>query len=186
MHFVSQHVAYSYYVKFLCADYYSAAVGSHNRFRSVAAGRRSAGADAEWPDCCLSADTASWHWHSATADSDHTASGAWYAGWSAFFSHPLLLASFYHTTLVVAWYMLWLVSQKLHKIDMLCCYYTLRRGGSRGVTRVTSHPPPAAAAYFMFSCPCPNSQTVKFHSPISPDPLNACSLRLLQFQKSPL
>jgi len=28
-------------------------------------------------------------------------------------------------------------------------------------------------------------QTLKFHSPISPDPLNACSLRSLGFPKSP-
>ena len=32
---------------------------------------------------------------------------------------------------------------------------------------------------------CPNSQTLKFHSPVSPDPLNARSLRSLGFPKSP-
>ena len=54
--------------------------------------------------------------------------------------------------------------------------------------------PPGAAAYFMlllcvwlklFRCR-PNSQTLKFHSPVSPDrPLNARSLRSLGFPKSP-
>jgi len=56
-----------------------------------------------------------------------------------------------------------------------------------GMTRVTSHPPPGAAAYFMLllcvkaiytfltmpTSARPNSQTLKFHSPVSPDPLNA-------------
>ena len=47
-----------------------------------------------------------------------------------------------------------------------------------GVTRVTG-----AAAYFMLLlCARLNSQTLKFHSPISPDPLNA---RLLGFPESP-
>ena len=32
---------------------------------------------------------------------------------------------------------------------------------------------------------CPNSQTLKFHSPANPDPLNARSLRSLRFPKSP-
>jgi len=32
---------------------------------------------------------------------------------------------------------------------------------------------------------CPNSPTLKFHSPVSPDPLNARSLRSLGFPKSP-
>jgi len=35
------------------------------------------------------------------------------------------------------------------------------------------------------SCPRPNSQTLKFHSPVSPNPLNARSLRSLGFPKSP-
>jgi len=46
---------------------------------------------------------------------------------------------------------------------------------------VTSQPP-SAAAYFMLLF---ISQTLKFHSPVSPDPLNARSLRLLGFPKSP-
>ena len=47
-----------------------------------------------------------------------------------------------------------------------------------GVTRVTG-----AAAYFMLLlCARLNSQTLKFHSPVSPDPLNA---RLLGFPESP-
>ena len=56
--------------------------------------------------------------------------------------------------------------------------YYYRRGGCRGeVTRVTSHPPtPGAAAYFMLLlCVRRNSQTHKFHSPVSRDPPQ-CSL----------
>ena len=44
-----------------------------------------------------------------------------------------------------------------------------------GLTRVTSHPPGAAAYFMLLLCS-------KFHSPVSPDPLNA---RLLGFPKSP-
>ena len=65
------------------------------------------------------------------------------------------------------------------------------------MTRVTSHPPPGASAYFMLllcikaihtflkSYPRLSSQTLKFHSVVSPDPLNACSLCSLGFPKSP-
>jgi len=68
-----------------------------------------------------------------------------------------------------------------------------------GVTRVTSHPSGAADYFMLLLCynlcikaiytflisPHPNSQMLKFHSPVSPDPLNARSLRSLWFSKSP-
>ena len=44
--------------------------------------------------------------------------------------------------------------------------------------------PPGATAYCYYCYAC-DSQTLKFHSPISPDPLNARSLRSLGFPKSP-
>jgi len=53
------------------------------------------------------------------------------------------------------------------------------------VTRATSHPP-GAEAYFMLLlpvCVIINSQTLKFHSPVCPDPLIA---RLLAFPKGAL
>jgi len=54
------------------------------------------------------------------------------------------------------------------------------------VTKVTSHPPPGAAAYFiLLLCVIITLQTLKFHSPVSLDPLNARSLRSLGFPKSP-
>ena len=53
------------------------------------------------------------------------------------------------------------------------------------MTRVTSHPPGTAAYFMLLLCPRPNSQTLKFHSPVSPDPNNARSLRSLGFRKSP-
>jgi len=70
---------------------------------------------------------------------------------------------------------------RLQASDRTWLYGT--RGGSRGVT---SHPPHGAAAYFMLLlCVWLNSQMLIFHSPISPDPLNARWLRSLRFPKSP-
>ena len=68
-------------------------------------------------------------------------------------------------------------------------WYPLHRSLTQGriseVTRVTSHLPGAAAYFVLLSCPRPNSQTLKFYSPVTPDPLNARSLRSLGFPKSP-
>jgi len=46
-----------------------------------------------------------------------------------------------------------------------------------GVTRVTSHPPGAADYFMLLSCMRPNSQTLRFHSSVSPHPLNVHLLR---------
>ena len=74
----------------------------------------------------------------------------------------------------------------------VCCYFitviALCKGGSR---RVTSHPlarQPISCYYY--ACDLSyfdvvNSQTLKFHSPVSPDPLNACLLRSLGFPEAP-
>jgi len=57
------------------------------------------------------------------------------------------------------------------------------------VTRVTSQPPWRGSLFHVIIrglCVRPNSQTLKYHSPvISPDPLNARSLRSLGFPKCP-
>jgi len=60
-----------------------------------------------------------------------------------------------------------------------------------GVTKVTSHPPLARQPISCYYYACDvsyfdvNSQTLKLHAPVSPDPLNARSLRSLGFPKSP-
>jgi len=56
-----------------------------------------------------------------------------------------------------------------------------------GVTKVTSHPPLARQPISCYYYACDvsyfdvNSQTLKLHAPVSPDPLNARSLRSLGF-----
>jgi len=66
-----------------------------------------------------------------------------------------------------------------------------------GLTRVTSHHPPARGSLFhviimcvtlvisMSFCAHPRAKSWQFHSPVSPDPLDARSLRSLGFPKSP-
>jgi len=58
------------------------------------------------------------------------------------------------------------------------------RGGSRGVTTVTITPW-RGSLFHVIIMRVTNSQTLKFHSSVSPDPLNAHSLRSLGFPKSP-
>jgi len=73
----------------------------------------------------------------------------------------------------------------------VCCYFitaiALCKGGSRGVT---SHPPWRSSLFHVIIMrvicyfDVVNSQTLKFHSPVSPDPLNACLLRSLGFPEA--
>ena len=63
-----------------------------------------------------------------------------------------------------------------------CWFRAVPQGGSRGWL-VT---PPWRGSLFHVSCPRPNSQILKFHSAVSPDPFNARLLSSLGFPKSPL
>ena len=102
----------------------------------------------------------------------------------------------YNRAVSVEWCLQWEFSKLLERIHSEDSAVEWRlRGGSRGVTRVTG-----SAAYFMLLlcmwqvismsfCAPPRAkswrQTLKFHSPVSPDPVNARSLRSLGFPKSP-